>query len=48
MGLAGGVHCAAMCGAACAGVVRLSSGPSVLHPAGSLAARSVAARSVAS
>lgn len=27
MGLAGGVHCAAMCGAACAGVVRLSSAP---------------------
>lgn len=45
MGLAGGVHCAAMCGAACAGVVRLSSGPAVLQPAGSLAARSVATRS---
>ncbi|MBX3653944.1 MAG: sulfite exporter TauE/SafE family protein [Ramlibacter sp.] len=27
MGLAGGPHCAAMCGAACAGVVRLSSRP---------------------
>ena len=48
MGLAGGVHCAAMCGAACAGVVRLSSGPAVLQPVGSVAGRAVAARSAAS
>lgn len=48
MGLAGGVHCAAMCGAACAGVVRLSSGPAALQPAGPLAARAVTTRSVAS
>lgn len=47
MGLAGGVHCAAMCGAACAGVVRLSSGPAVMQPAGPLAASAVATRSVA-
>jgi sulfite exporter TauE/SafE len=48
MGLAGGVHCAAMCGAACAGVVRLSCGPAALQPAGPLAASAVATRSVAS
>ncbi len=34
MGLAGGPHCAAMCGAACAGVVRLSSGNASLQPVG--------------
>lgn len=34
MGLAGGPHCAAMCGAACAGVTRLSSSPGGLQPVG--------------
>lgn len=48
MGLAGGVHCAAMCGAACAGVVRMSSAPAALQPAGSLAAGAVSTRSAAS
>lgn len=48
MGLAGGVHCAAMCGAACAGVVRLSSSvPAVMQPVGTLGA-AMATRSVAS
>ncbi len=46
MGLAGGPHCAAMCGAACAGVVRLSSGPgawqAVGMPAGASAMRTPA------
>jgi len=41
MGLAGGPHCVAMCGAACAGVIRL-----VRAPAGGVAALAPAARSL--
>ena len=52
MGLAGGPHCVAMCGAACAGVVRIGPRPTSLSPwvfqAGRLASYSVAGAVAAS
>ena len=37
MGLAGGPHCAAMCGAACGGLVRLGAAPAHAGGAGAVA-----------